>query len=154
MSLDGVRVGGVRWGMMKKMVEMAEMAEGLVGMVDMGEGAWVVEGSIYLALFPNCGQFEGCRKLKRNEICSTKYMKPLIWNSNAIWTAGITSLYISISLYVSYMIFHLILMAGKHGAYKALTNHQGNKLVVDDFTFCPELSPVGSLCRHLDMLYS
>ena len=65
--------------------EMVEMAEGLVGMVDMGEGAWVVEGSIYFALFPNCGQFEGCRKLKRNEICSTKYMKPLIWNLNSIW---------------------------------------------------------------------
>ena len=119
--------------------EMVEMAEGLVGMVDMGEG------SIYFALFPNCGQFEGCRKLKRNEICSTKYMKPLIWNSNAIWIAGITSLYISISLYVSYMIFHLILMAGNHSAYKALTNRQGDTLVVDDFTFCPELSPVGSL---------
>ena len=145
MSLDGGRVGGdggyggggVDCGWWRWLE--------IVDMVDMEEGVWVVVGSIYFALFPNCGQFEGCRKLKQNEICSTKYMKPLIWNSNAIWIAGITSLYISISLYVSYMIFHLILMAGNHSAYKALTNRQGNTLVVDDFTFCPELSPVGSL---------
>ena len=42
-------------------------------------------------------------------------------------------------------------MAGNHSAYKALTNRQGNTLVVDDFTFCPELSSVGSLWRHLNM---
>ena len=93
MSLDGGRVGGdggygggaVDCGWWRWLE--------IVDMVDMGEGVGVVKGSIYFALFPNCGQFEGCRKLKRNEICSTKYMKPLIWNSNAIWIAGINSLY-------------------------------------------------------------